>query len=325
MKKIAILYNLNRQQFEYEAEFDSNATIRCIYDALKNNYKVYNIEADKNFSWIKTILKLKPDLVFNVCEGFYGPARESVYGAILEQINQNYSGPDSTNMLICHNKFLTKNILKEVVNTPKGYIIKNLDGLNNATSILYPAIVKLNSEGSSIGMSEKSIVYNYKDLYNQVDYLLSNYKRAVLVEEFIDGKDISMAYIEGIGALGPCEVDSQSLFYDYEMKTTKDNTVNIFGLDGNFSELKDKVNKIAEILDIKGYAKIDFRYKNNKYYLIEVNSQVSFHPQGEFMTCAYKEDYSFNDIINHIVKHALQCTKKINSIGWYIHNGKIDR
>ena len=134
-----------------------------------------------------------------------------------------------------------------------------------------------------------------------------------------------MAYIEEIGALGPCEVDSQSLFYDYEMKTTKDNTVNIFGLDGNFSELKDKVNKIAEILDIKGYAKIDFRYKNNKYYLIEVNSQVSFHPQGEFMTCAYKEDYSFNDIINHIVKNALQCTKKINSIGWYIHNGKIDR
>ena len=40
--------------------------------------------------------------------------------------------------------------------------------------------------------------------------------------------------------------------------------------------------------------KIDFRIKENNFYLIEVNSQVSFHPEGEFITCAKKEVGYFN-------------------------------
>ena len=43
MKKIAILYNLNRNEYEYETEFDSEYTINSIYDALKNKYDVKKI------------------------------------------------------------------------------------------------------------------------------------------------------------------------------------------------------------------------------------------------------------------------------------------
>ena len=53
-------------------------------------------------SWWRPILVAF--LVFNICEGYNGPARESVYAAILEQLNFNYTGPDSTNLLICHTK-----------------------------------------------------------------------------------------------------------------------------------------------------------------------------------------------------------------------------
>ena len=147
MRKIAILYNLNRKEHEYEAEFDSENTINSIYDALKDKYDVKRIEAIRDFSWIKRVDDLKPDLVFNVCEGFNGPARESVYGAILEQLNQNYSGPDSTNLLICHNKFLVKNLVKDIADVPFGYAVKKLEDVKKIKNIAYPVIVKLNSEG----------------------------------------------------------------------------------------------------------------------------------------------------------------------------------
>lgn len=39
MKKIAILYNLNRGNYEYETEFDSEITINRIYDSIKINMK----------------------------------------------------------------------------------------------------------------------------------------------------------------------------------------------------------------------------------------------------------------------------------------------
>ena len=316
MKKIAILYNLNRGKYEYETEFDSKLTINSIYKALNNKYEVKRIEADKEFKWINKLNKYNPDLVFNVCEGFYGPARESVYAAILEQFKYNYSGPDSTNLLMCHNKFLVKNLLKDCIDVPYGYAITNEDDIEKLKKIKFPVIVKLNSEGSSMGMDEHSIVDNFDDLKKQALKLLDKYKRNILVEEFIDGQDISMIYVEGVGPLGPCIVKCDAKFYDYEMKTTKDNEVDIETLDGDYSKLKDIVNIIANKLDIKGYAKIDFRIKGDKFYLIEVNSQVSFHPKGEFITCAKKDGYSFDEVINIIVENALKSDIKINSIGY---------
>ena len=49
MKKIVILFNLNRHQFEYETEFDSEYTIDSIYNTLSKNYLVEKIEADKDY------------------------------------------------------------------------------------------------------------------------------------------------------------------------------------------------------------------------------------------------------------------------------------
>ncbi len=322
MKRIVLLYNLNRNQYEYETEFDSQYTIDSIYNALSKKYYVTNIEADKDFNWIEKVNDIKPDLVFNICEGFNGPARESVYAAILEQFKYNYSGPDSTNLLMCHNKFLVKNLLKDYIDVPKGYSVCKESDIDDLKDISYPVIVKLNSEGSSMGMDENSIVYDYDSLKKQVGMLLDKYNRNVLVEEFIEGQDISMIYVEGLGALGPCIVECDSKFYDYEMKTIKDNTVNINVLDGDFKELKEIVNTIAKRLDIKGYAKIDFRIKGDKYYLIEVNSQVSFHPEGEFITCAKKDGYSFDRIIEYIADKALEKEYKINSIGLGVINNE---
>lgn len=105
------------------------------------------------------------------------------------------------------------------------------------------------------------------------------------------------------------------------MKTTKDEDVSIKSLDGNYFELRNIVNIIAKRLDLKGYAKIDFRVRSGAFYLIEVNSQVSFHPDGEFITCAKRDGYDFNHIINYIVERALKFKRKKNSIGLYNVNG----
>lgn len=313
--KVVILYNLNRGKHEYETEFDSENTINSIYKALEDEYEVIRIEAVKDFSWIKQLEEANPKLIFNICEGFYGPARESVYAAILEQFNFNYSGPDSTNLLMCHNKFLVKSIIKNVAKVPFGYSIKTEDDVEKFKDINFPVIVKLNSEGSSMGLNEKSIVSNYEELYKQVQWLRDKYNRNILLEEYIQGTDISMIYIEGLGALGPCKINCDALFYDYEMKTIKDSTVDIIPEEGKYEDLKNIVMKIVKRLDIKGYAKLDFRVRNGEYFLIEVNSQVSFHPTGEFITCCKKEGYSFKDTINYIVKNAMKSNTKINSIG----------
>lgn len=315
MCKIVILYNLNRNQFEYEAEFDSELTINSIYNVLHSRFEVYLLEADIDFNWISKLNDMHPDLVFNICEGFFGPARECVYGAILEQLHYNYTGPDSTNLLVCHNKTMVKKILSDQILVPFGYSISKPNDINSISAIQFPVIVKLNSEGSSIGLNKKSIVWNKDDLIAQVQWLYNTYNSNMLVEEYISGQDISMIYIEGIGTLGPCVIKCNADFYDYEMKTTKDSMVDIYEANEEYRELEEIVLRIVQKLDIKGYAKMDFRFYDNKFYLIEVNSQVSFHPQGEFITCAKKNGYEFDTVINHIVETAFQQHKKIYSFG----------
>ena len=213
---------------------------------------------------------------------------------------------------------MVKNLLKDYIDCPKGYSVCEKSDIDSLKDIQYPVIVKLNSEGSSMGMDEKSIVHSYDELKKQVLSLLNKYDRNVLVEEYIDGQDLSMIYVEGLGALGPCIVNCDSEFYDYEMKTIKDDTVDIQTLNGEFDSLKNIVSIIAKRLDVKGYAKIDFRKKDDKFYLIEVNSQVSFHPTCEFITCAKTDGYSFDDIINYIVERALLSNTKKNSIGYKV-------
>lgn len=315
MKKVIVLYNLNHHEYEYETEFDSEITIDAIRNALSKKYEVELVEVKRDFSWIDYLIKSKPDLVFNVCEGYKGPARESVYAAILEQLGILYTGPDSTNLLMCHNKLMVKKLMSGLVNVPKGFVVRTIGDLNKLPELKYPVIVKLNSEGSSIGLSEKSIVYLLEDLSKRVEFLYKNYESNILIEEYIEGTDISMIYIEGIGPLGPCLVQCNSMFYDYEMKTTKDDTVEIEVMSGNYQELYDIVKIIVHRLDIKGYAKIDFRVNESGYYLIEVNGQVSFHPTGEFITCAKTKGYSLEEVILHIADSMLKTKQKEYSIG----------
>ncbi len=300
---------------EYEAEFDSEITISYIYNALKDHYEVMLLEADQNFVWVSRVLSEQPAMVFNICEGFHGPARESVYAALIEQLGIRYSGPDSTNLLVCHNKSMVKKILDGQVRTPKGYALQKADDLKQLPKMPYPVIVKLNSEGSSIGLSRESIVYSETDLIDRATLLLNRYKSNVLIEEYIDGIDLSMIYVEGIGIMGPCTIDCDAEFYDYEMKTVKDDTVDITTNTGEYKELYDTVNTIVRKLDIKGYAKIDFRVKDDKYYLIEVNAQVSFHPYGEFATCVRTNGFTLENVIRHIVNYEMQKQYKENSLG----------
>ena len=205
--------------------------------------------------------------------------------------------------------------MENTILVPFGYAINKTSDLDKIIIKKYPVIIKLNSEGSSMGLSEKSIANNKEELKKQVEWLLNLYKRNVIIEEYIEGQDISMSYVEGIGALGPCIIDCNSIFYDYEMKTIKDSEVNIRPANQDYKELKDIVEQIAKKLDIKGYAKLDFRMCKGKYYLIEVNSQVSFHPMGEFITCAKKENLDFDYIVNFIIEKAFQRNKKENSFG----------
>ena len=103
----------------------------------------------------------------------------------------------------------------------------------------------------------------------------------------------------------------------YSLKSDQDDKVLIKPFESIISnDIRNTVNILARRLDIKGYAKFDFIVQENRYYLIEINAQVSFHPDGEFMISAYCHGYKYEDIILYILKNSENKNHRVFSLGF---------
>jgi len=101
-------------------------------------------------------------------------------------------------------------------------------------------IVKPNFEGSSKGITQESVVEDRLRLRALVERQLSRFPAGVLVEEFIPGKDLTVAFLEKsaaerAGVLTPVEyvIDESELakrryrIYDYDLKSVHHDAVNV--------------------------------------------------------------------------------------------------
>jgi D-alanine-D-alanine ligase len=323
--KVALLHNLNRGEHEYEADFDLPVTIDALTAALNKQHEVVPVECTRDFiRWLVKLALEKPDIIFNVAEGFKGAARESVYAAIYEQLGLDYCGPGPTELLITHNKSLTKKLLTEkgipmawskLLSSPKD--LESLKGL----VIVFPLIVKLNSEGSSMGMDENCIVKDWDQMEKQVTAVWEKFHTNILVEQYIEGSDVSMTYIEGLGEMGPVQyIYPDHTIYDFRLKTKDNHTVDITTPFTESPEiirtLRDLTHQVASTLDLNGYGRADFRVTpDGSIYFLEMNAQVCFHPQGAFVLGAQKDGHSYEDVVLHIVRHAKEHPRKTSAIG----------
>lgn len=323
--KVALLHNVNRGETDNEAEFDLPVTIDALTQALNKEHNVVPIECTRDFvSWMTRLVMEKPDIIFSVAEGFSGAARESVYAALYEQLGIDYCGPGPTELLICHNKTLTKNLLRQYgIPVAWGRLLTSLEDLSELkdTNLPFPIIVKLNSEGSSLGMDDHCIVENREELERQVRSVWDKFHTNILIEQYIEGIDVSMSYIEGLGELGPVQYTyPNKTIYDFDLKTRNNHAVDVVHPSIEnlqlVGQLKDMTKKIATLLDLNGYGRADFRVTSDgSIYFLEMNAQVCFHTIGAFALGAKRDGYDYDDIVLHIVRFAKENVRKTSAVG----------
>ena len=104
---------------------------------------------------------------------------------------------------------------------------------------------------------------------------MKNYKE-ILIEKYIAGREIQVA-IMGKKKLGAIELKPKRKFYDYNAKYSA-NAKTKHVIPVNLSKKNyEKVNNIAlkahKLLNCRGITRSDFRFYNNKFYLLELNTQ----------------------------------------------------
>lgn len=215
MIKIGLTFDLKEDYLklgytnEQVAEFDAPETIDALEDAITSMgfdvIRIGNIFSLVNFLNSGN----RCDLVFNICEGMFGIAREAQVPCLLDayRIPYVFSEPDILNLTL--DKGLTKLVLKqEGIPTAEFKVISQLSELHLINSA-FPLFVKPVAEGTSKGIDGFSLVDNQAKLEESVDYLLKTFHQPVLVETFLPGREFTVG-ITGSGndtkAIGTMEI-----------------------------------------------------------------------------------------------------------------------
>jgi D-alanine-D-alanine ligase len=177
------------------AEWDSPTTIAAVESALSKLGKVVRLEAKEDFP--ERLRQTKPDIVFNIAEGFHGVNREAHVPAICEFYGIPYSGSDPFTLSLCLDKARTKETLAfHGIPTPKFTVVTGLDDLDSKIGALrFPLFVKPLHEGSSKGITDGNLCPDLPHLVAQTRFLLESYKQPVLVEEYLPGKEFTCAVL----------------------------------------------------------------------------------------------------------------------------------
>jgi D-alanine-D-alanine ligase len=173
------------------AEWDSPVTIAAVEAALSKLGKVVRIEATEEFP--ERLRAARPDIVFNIAEGFHGVNRESHVPAMCEFFGIPYSGSDPFTLTLCLDKARAKETLSfHGIPTPRFAVVENLADLDERTfNLELPLFIKPLHEGSSKGITDGNLCWDRDHLLAQTKFLLENYHQPVLVEEYLPGQEFT--------------------------------------------------------------------------------------------------------------------------------------
>ena len=302
MKKIFILaggYSNER--------YISLQTAKSVYSELINN-KYYKIKIQEpNGELIKNLKKFKPDVVLNLLHGRYG--EDGYIQAILEseKIKYTHSGVLSSSLamdkelskkIFIKNKILTPKFIKYSFKSPKNKK-KLLNDLKKKLN--FPLVLKPLNEGSSVNV----FISDEKNLFKNLNKLKSYGE--ILMEKYIPGREIQVAILSE-KVLGAIELEPKRKFYDYQAKyNPKARTKHIIPVNISKSQYN-KLTKIAlkthKILKCRGVSRSDFRFYNNKFYLLEINTQPGMTSLSLVPEIAKYNNITFKNLIEKILKDA---------------------
>ncbi|MEO6694910.1 MAG: ATP-grasp domain-containing protein [Ignavibacteria bacterium] len=278
----------------------------------------------------------RPDLIFNLCESLDGdPTQEMNIASLFEILKIPYTGSRALTLGIALNKWRVKEILNyyEIPTAPH-YVCKNANEFNhNGYSKLkdkFPLIVKPSREDASIGIENKSVVYNDIELKSRIEFILDEHKQPALVEQFIDGREINVSVVGNVIndendliVFPISEIDFTELPVEFPKiisynskwmyKTPEFAGTKAVCPANNISPelekiIKDTAKKVYRIIGASDYARVDFRVKDNIPYVLEMNPNPDIASDADedtgFTRSGKAYGWSYETLIKNIVNFA---------------------
>ncbi len=270
----------------------------------------------------------KPDLVFNLCESFAGrDANEGNVTAALVLLGQRFTGTGPVGMALRQDKAVTKKLLQfHEVSCPK-FAIFDTNNLEFAGKMRFPVFVKPMRGDASLGVHDSSLVRNYENLVERVDFIHKSLQDVALVEEYIEGREFYVGVLgnDPAEALPIIEMDFSKLpqgyphVYGWEAKfdhaSRQYESVNSIVATDLSPEARHRITAAAldavYALQVRDYARVDIRLaQDGMPYVIEVNANPYLERTSAFAIATLQAGMGYNTLIKRICDIAWKCSEE---------------
>lgn len=297
-------------------------TGKNVLENLSDRYVPIDVFVAKDKSWYLDGVAVTPeklfkntDVVFNAMHGEYG--EDGKVQQLMDHFGVKYTGSKVLASALGMNKVLAKDIfVKSGLKTPVYKVIKKVDNIQGLDQRIFktfsmPVIIKPGGSGSSVGVT---LVKVLKDILPAVEKAL-RYSDAVIVEEFIIGKEATCGVVEkfrkeSIYPLLPVEIKKPKEFdfFDYDAKYSGCSSEIC---PGNFSQkekkvIQDMAIEAHKLLGLKHYSRSDFIVSPKRgIYILEVNTLPGLTKESLLPKSLEAIGCSLSNFLDHVISLAL--------------------
>ena len=309
-----------REAYQWKTEFDVVTTLREL------GHEVRPLGVADELGPIRAIIyDWKPHIVFNLLEEFHGRQDfDHHVASFLELMQVAYTGCHPRGMMLARDKALSKKLLAyHHLTVPKFAVFPRGRRVYRPKGLPFPLIVKSLVDEASLGISQASIVESDEKLRERVAFIHQRNGSDAIAEQFVDGREF---YVGMLGNQRPQVLPVWELVFENmpagavaiataAVKHDPDYQRRRGIYQQRAEDIDDALReyiirtsrRIARILDLDGYCRIDFRLSaDGKLYFLEANPNPEIARSEEFASAAEEAGKTYPQLIQKIVDLGLQ-------------------
>ena len=260
----------------------------------------------------KSVFNHLDDFVLNFDFGYNSRIRNMSVPAFCENYKIKYFNPDPYVQVLCQDKFMTEKFAENFgIKVPKSLLVFAYSYTKEIlANFEYPIIIKPNYESESIGITQNSIVENMEQADMALKQLMKDFD-GILVEEYIEGREVAITILENEGELFFEEVElifPESNEFKYQAYTSEiKQKIGIEIEKSCYLSDKDIINlkQLYKNLSPNKLIRVDGRIKNAEFYLIEINANPGLYPKSVVPKTFNINGYTYDEMIQTLFTHHL--------------------
>jgi len=315
---VLMYFNLDTLEWTEKDQNDVLEDVLTLKQAMeKIGHQVTPVQLS-NSNINEVLNKYNPEeyIVFNWCEGIPGiPHSFAKAAQTLEELGFTFTGSASEVLELTDDKRRVKELLDfNRISTPfwKVYQSSEIKDWDR-----FPAIVKPPCEHCSIGISPEAVVTNQDDLRKRAAFVIEEFHQPVIVEDFINGREFEVGVWGNteIKVLPPVEADFSQLVdpRDHLCAMYSEDDPRLWKIivpaplnrkeNGRLNQLCKDAYKAFGVHD---YARMDVRFKDDVFYILDVNTNPYIGPECGMIQAAELIGYSYGEFGSQLVNFAWQ-------------------